>query len=74
MKKLVIFLIKLYQKYVSLLKGLIWPLGVCRFTPTCSTYLINSVEKYGVLKGAQFGFSRITRCNPFFQGGADPVP
>lgn len=75
MRKLVITLIKFYQKYLSLDKGplkFLFP-GVCRFTPTCSQYTINAVYKYGVLKGLYRGFKRIIRCTPFSKGGNDPV-
>ena len=44
----------------------------CRFTPTCSTYFIESVKKYGAIKGAIRGVWRIIRCNPWHPGGYDP--
>jgi putative membrane protein insertion efficiency factor len=44
----------------------------CRFTPTCSTYFIESVKKYGAVKGAIRGVWRIIRCNPWHPGGYDP--
>ena len=46
----------------------------CRFTPTCSQYAIEAIEKYGVLKGGLLAVWRILRCNPFSKGGYDPVP
>jgi len=46
---------------------------VCRYTPTCSEYTYQAIEKYGVLKGSLMGFGRILRCNPFSKGGHDPV-
>jgi len=46
----------------------------CRYTPTCSQYTLEAVEKYGPIKGLFLGFKRILRCNPFFPGGEDPVP
>ena len=46
----------------------------CRFTPTCSQYAIEAIEKYGVLKGGLLAAWRILRCNPFSKGGYDPVP
>ncbi|MCX8094802.1 MAG: membrane protein insertion efficiency factor YidD [Caldisericia bacterium] len=69
MKKSVLFLIKFYQKFISPL----FPPS-CRFTPTCSQYTFEAVQKYGVLKGLFLGMKRILRCNPFFPGGEDPVP
>ena len=45
----------------------------CRFTPTCSEYAAQAIERYGVLKGVAMACWRILRCNPFAQGGDDPV-
>jgi uncharacterized protein len=46
----------------------------CRFHPSCSAYMIQAVERYGVLRGMAMGVWRICRCNPFSKGGYDPVP
>ena len=46
----------------------------CRFTPVCSNYTIQAIEKYGLMKGSWMGIKRIVRCNPFNPGGHDPVP
>lgn len=46
----------------------------CRFTPTCSEYTRQAIIRYGFLKGAAMGAWRICRCNPFVEGGHDPVP
>ena len=62
-------LIRFYQKYISPL----FP-GCCRFTPTCSQYAVEAIEKYGALKGGLMAAWRILRCNPFAKGGYDPVP
>ena len=61
--------IRFYQKAISPL----FP-ACCRFTPTCSQYALEAVEKYGVLKGSFLAFKRILRCNPYSKGGYDPVP
>jgi len=46
----------------------------CRYTPTCSQYMIEAVTKYGILKGGWLGIKRILRCNPWGGSGYDPVP
>jgi uncharacterized protein len=70
MKKIMIRMITFYQKYLS-------PLKVrthCIYTPTCSQYAIEALEKYGAFKGSLLAIWRILRCNPFSKGGYDPVP
>ena len=64
-----VFLIRLYQKYVSPHTG-----GSCRFTPTCSSYAVKALEEWGPVVGLAMAFWRILRCNPFSKGGYDPVP
>lgn len=46
----------------------------CRYTPTCSQYALEAVEKYGAAKGGYLAMRRILRCHPFHKGGYDPVP
>ena len=46
----------------------------CRFTPTCSQYAIEAVKVHGIIKGTYLSIKRILRCNPFCEGGYDPVP
>ena len=46
----------------------------CRYTPTCSEYAMQAVEKYGAMKGGWLAAKRILRCHPFHEGGYDPVP
>ena len=46
----------------------------CRYEPTCSAYVVEAVERYGVSRGFLLGAWRILRCNPFSHGGFDPVP
>jgi len=69
MKKIGIKLIKGYQKYISPLKGR----PTCRFYPTCSTYAIQALEKYGFLKGSYLAIKRILKCNQLNPGGYDPL-
>ncbi|MGI6057386.1 MAG: membrane protein insertion efficiency factor YidD [Bilifractor sp.] len=62
--------IRLYQKYLSPLKG-----GIrCPYIPSCSQYAVEAIEKYGAVKGGLLASWRILRCNPFSHGGIDPVP
>ena len=68
MKYLLIAFVKLYQ-------GLLSPYipNSCRYTPTCSQYMIQAVTKYGAIKGGWLGLKRIARCNPWGGHGHDPV-
>lgn len=69
--------IRLYQKYLSLDQGFLGKLfgeiKVCRFSPTCSEYTYQAIDKYCVVKGLWLGFLRIIRCHPFNKGGHDPL-
>ena len=67
-KRVGVFLIKCYQRSTT------WLPHVCRFTPTCSHYTLEAVQRYGLMKGSWMGLKRIARCNPFHPGGYDPVP
>jgi putative membrane protein insertion efficiency factor len=62
-------LIKLYQNTVSRVLP-----SVCRFQPTCSHYALEAIKKYGLPRGSWLAAKRIARCNPFSEGGYDPVP
>ncbi|MBR0360569.1 MAG: membrane protein insertion efficiency factor YidD [Clostridia bacterium] len=70
MKRILIFLIKFYRHQISPLKSS----SCCRFTPTCSQYALEAIEKYGAIKGTWLAIKRILRCRPFGGGGYDPVP
>ena len=74
LKKAAIFpfivLIRFYQVYISPLKQ-----PCCRFTPTCSQYAYEAINKYGAIKGGALALWRLLRCNPFNHGDIyDPVP
>jgi putative membrane protein insertion efficiency factor len=51
-----------------------WLGSACRFEPTCSAYALESIERFGVLRGVTLAAWRLLRCNPFNHGGFDPVP
>ncbi len=67
MTALLILLIRLYQVTLSPLLG-----PACRFEPTCSRYMVESLRKYGLLKGLGRGLRRVARCHPWNPGGYDP--
>ena len=70
MKNFLISIIRFYQKWISPLKP-----PTCRFVPTCSSYAITAIQKYGVLKGGILTTKRLLRCHPFYKGDYyDPVP
>jgi putative membrane protein insertion efficiency factor len=68
MKFVVLSFLRLYRMFLS---PFLPP--ACRFTPTCSEYAQDAVEKYGALRGTWLGVKRILRCQPFSRGGYDPV-
>jgi len=68
MKFLVLDFLRFYKSWIS---PFLPP--SCRFTPSCSTYTMEAVEKYGAVRGSWMGFKRILRCQPFCKGGHDPV-
>ena len=71
MKKILIFLIKIYKKTLS---PVFTFLGVhCKYEPTCSEYMKQAIMKYGATKGVWMGLKRFLRCNPFSKGGYDPL-
>jgi putative membrane protein insertion efficiency factor len=70
MKYLCIWLIRFYRRFLSPLKGQ----PTCRFTPSCSAYALEALQKRGLIAGTILAIWRILRCNPFARGGYDPVP
>lgn len=70
MKKLLLSLIRFYRQNISPATP-----PSCRFTPTCSAYAYEAINKYGTFKGGWLALKRICRCNPFYKGDPyDPVP
>ncbi len=69
MKQIALLLIRLYQNTLSRVLP-----PSCRFTPSCSVYGYQAIEKYGFLKGGWLALKRLSRCHPFNPGGYDPVP
>lgn len=67
-KRLSVVLIKVYRRFVSPLLP-----AACRFSPSCSLYMLQAIEKYGVLRGGLMGTRRLLRCHPYSKGGFDPV-
>lgn len=72
MKNITILLIKGYKNNISPTITRIFG-NACRFTPTCSEYTIEALEKHGFIKGSVLGIKRLFRCNPFGGYGFDPV-
>ena len=64
-----ILLVRFYQSAISPFTP-----ASCRFEPTCSTYMIQALQKHGLFYGAFLGMKRILSCNPLGGSGYDPVP
>ncbi len=69
MKRVLIAAVRWYQRHISAHTN-----PTCRFTPTCSQYAIEALERFGAVRGGLLAFWRILRCNPFGGHGYDPVP
>ena len=69
LQKVITVPIKAYQRWLSPLLG-----KNCRFHPTCSTYAIEAINRFGVIKGCWLASKRILKCHPLNAGGEDPVP
>lgn len=68
LKEFCLKLIKIYQFFSKMSPP------NCRFTPTCSRYTYEAIERFGIFKGIYLGIKRISKCHPFHKGGYDPVP
>lgn len=62
-------LVKFYQRFISPFTP-----SACRYSPTCSQYTLEALQKHGPLKGSWLGIKRIARCQPWGGSGYDPVP
>lgn len=72
-----LWIIRAYQKTISPDHGIfssIMPFGVCKYRPTCSEYGYEAIKKHGIIRGGLLSAWRVLRCNPFSEGGYDPVP
>jgi len=69
LKQLLILIIKIYKRFISPLLP-----SSCRFYPTCSSYALEAIERFGAFEGSILTIKRILRCHPFNPGGYDPVP
>ena len=68
MQKVLIALLRGYKKFVSPFLP-----SACRYSPTCSEYMMHAVAKHGTARGVWLGLKRLARCHPFHEGGFDPV-
>ena len=74
-KGIILVMIKGYQIFLSPDQGIFVPRSAtCRFYPSCSSYSLQAIKRFGILKGGLLGIKRILKCHPFNSGGWDPVP
>lgn len=69
LKRILQSLIRGYRRWISPMLG-----PHCRFTPSCSQYALEAIERYGAIKGSWLAIKRLLRCQPLCKGGHDPVP
>ncbi|MFT6337456.1 MAG: putative membrane protein insertion efficiency factor [Halioglobus sp.] len=69
LKKIFTFPIKLYQWFISPILG-----PTCRYSPSCSHYMLQAIDEWGIFRGTWIGLKRIGRCHPWGGHGDDPVP
>jgi uncharacterized protein len=68
MRALVMLTLRGYKRLISPILP-----SSCRFRPTCSEYMLDAVDRYGVMRGVWMGLKRLSKCHPFHAGGFDPV-
>jgi hypothetical protein len=68
MTKIAVFVLRLYRLFLSP-----YIPTSCRFYPTCSSYMMEAIQKKGFWRGISLGLARILKCHPFHPGGFDPV-
>lgn len=68
-RRALLLLIRFYQLAISPMLP-----ASCRYYPTCSVYGYEAIEKYGILRGGWLAMRRVARCNPWHEGGYDPIP
>lgn len=66
--QLALTILRIYKRWISPALP-----SACRFSPSCSEYMMEAIERYGTLRGVGKGLLRLLRCHPFHQGGFDPV-
>lgn len=69
LKSLALLLLRAYKLFISPLLG-----QTCRFSPSCSSYSMQAIERFGFFKGGYLTTRRLLRCHPFNPGGFDPIP
>ena len=68
-RNLVVLILRLYRVVISPIYG-----DVCRYYPSCSSYALQAIQRFGVVRGSWMGTRRIARCHPWAAGGVDDVP
>jgi putative membrane protein insertion efficiency factor len=66
--QLAILILRFYKRWISPMLP-----SACRFQPTCSEYMMEAIERHGLVRGIWLGTRRLLRCHPFHEGGFDPV-